>query len=142
MIVLKHARRELGIQSEHCEDIRRGLTELVRREAAHVHHQLDYTRLDRLVKSFAHPDTNATGFFTFDPPMSGKWLELLKEIAPGIARAAIMFNPNTWTLRDYSLAVRSAVIAFNVAGASGAFSACPTGLQDRRGSEASSRHTD
>jgi len=69
---------------------------------------------NNFVKSFAHPDTNATGFFTFDPPMSGKWLELLKEIAPGIARAAIMFNPNTWTLRDYSLAFRSAAMAFNV----------------------------
>ena len=71
---------------------------------------------NNFVKSFSHPDTNATGFFTFDPSMSGKWLELLKEITPGIARAAIMFNPNTWigTLRDYSLAFRSSAMAFNV----------------------------
>ena len=69
---------------------------------------------NNFVKSFAHPDTNATGFFTFDPPMSSKWLELLKEIAPGTARAAIMFNPDTWTLSGYSLAFRSAAMAFNV----------------------------
>jgi putative ABC transport system substrate-binding protein len=36
-----------------------------------------------------------TGFTNFEPTMEGKWLELLSEIAPGLKRAAIMFNPVT-----------------------------------------------
>ena len=36
-----------------------------------------------------------TGFANFEPTMEGKWLELLSEIAPGLKRAAIMFNPVT-----------------------------------------------
>ena len=36
-----------------------------------------------------------TGFTDFDPTMGSKWLELLKEIAPGIARVAVIFNPKT-----------------------------------------------
>jgi putative ABC transport system substrate-binding protein len=36
---------------------------------------------------------NATGFTNFEPSIMGKWLELLKEIAPGIVRVAVMFNP-------------------------------------------------
>jgi putative ABC transport system substrate-binding protein len=47
-------------------------------------------RLDR-------PSGNITGFGTFEPSMGGKWLELLSEIAPGLKRAAIMFNPDTAT---------------------------------------------
>jgi putative ABC transport system substrate-binding protein len=38
---------------------------------------------------------NVTGFAAFDAPLGGKWLELLSEIAPGLKRAAIMFNPDT-----------------------------------------------
>jgi len=45
-------------------------------------------RLDR-------PSGNITGFATFEASMGGKWLELLSEIAPGLKRAAIMFNPET-----------------------------------------------
>ena len=36
-----------------------------------------------------------TGFAGFEPSLGGKWLELLSEIAPGLKRAAIMFNPDT-----------------------------------------------
>jgi putative ABC transport system substrate-binding protein len=42
-------------------------------------------RLDR-------PGGNVTGFAAFEPSLGGKWLELLSEIAPGLKRAAIMFN--------------------------------------------------
>jgi putative ABC transport system substrate-binding protein len=42
-------------------------------------------RLDR-------PSGNITGFGTLEPSMGGKWLELLSEIAPGLKRAAIMFQ--------------------------------------------------
>jgi ABC-type uncharacterized transport system substrate-binding protein len=48
-----------------------------------------------LVQSWARPGGNITGFANFEPSMVGKWLEVLKEAAPGIARAAILFNPNT-----------------------------------------------
>jgi putative tryptophan/tyrosine transport system substrate-binding protein len=38
---------------------------------------------------------NITGFALYETPLAGKWLELLLEIAPGLGRAAIMFNPDT-----------------------------------------------
>ena len=40
------------------------------------------------VNSLAHPGSNATGFITFEYGLSGKWLELLREIAPSVTRAA------------------------------------------------------
>jgi putative ABC transport system substrate-binding protein len=43
-----------------------------------------------LVDSLARPGGNATGFLTFEYSLSGKWLELLKQIAPGVTRAAIL----------------------------------------------------
>ena len=43
-----------------------------------------------LVESLARPGGNATGFMSFDVSVSAKWLELLKEIAPGVKRAAII----------------------------------------------------
>jgi putative ABC transport system substrate-binding protein len=46
-----------------------------------------------LVDSLARPGGNATGFMTAEYSMSGKWLELLKEIAPRVTRAAILRNP-------------------------------------------------
>jgi putative ABC transport system substrate-binding protein len=45
--------------------------------------------------SLAHPGGNITGFTAVDPAMGGKWLELLKEIAPRTVRAALLFNPST-----------------------------------------------
>jgi putative ABC transport system substrate-binding protein len=47
-------------------------------------------RLDR-------PSGNITGFANYEATLGGKWLELLSEIAPGLKRAAIMFNPDTAT---------------------------------------------
>ena len=43
-----------------------------------------------LVESLARPGGNATGFMSFEVGVSAKWLELLKEIAPGIKRAAVL----------------------------------------------------
>jgi putative ABC transport system substrate-binding protein len=48
------------------------------------------------VESLARPGGNATGFMVFEYSLCGKWLELLKEMAPGVTRAAI--------LRDTSIA--------------------------------------
>jgi putative ABC transport system substrate-binding protein len=45
------------------------------------------------VASLSRPGGNATGFTTFEYGMSGKWLELLKEIAPGVTRAAVLRDP-------------------------------------------------
>jgi putative ABC transport system substrate-binding protein len=47
------------------------------------------------VASLARPGGYATGFTQFEFGMSGKWLELLKEIAPGITRVAVIRNPMT-----------------------------------------------
>jgi putative ABC transport system substrate-binding protein len=51
-------------------------------------------RLDR-------PSGNITGFADFEATLGGKWLELLSEIAPGLKRAAIMFNPDTAPASTY-----------------------------------------
>jgi putative ABC transport system substrate-binding protein len=45
------------------------------------------------VDSLARPGGNATGFTQFEYSTSGKWLELLKEIAPGVTRAAVVRDP-------------------------------------------------
>ena len=45
------------------------------------------------VASLARPGGNATGFTIFEYGMSGKWLELLKEIAPRVTRAAVLRDP-------------------------------------------------
>jgi putative ABC transport system substrate-binding protein len=48
-----------------------------------------------LVASFSRPAGNVTGFTNVEPTMGGKWLEVLKEIAPRVARVASLFNPAT-----------------------------------------------
>jgi len=47
------------------------------------------------VESMAQPGGNATGFMQFEYSLSGKWLELLKEIAPGVTRMAVLRDPAT-----------------------------------------------
>jgi putative tryptophan/tyrosine transport system substrate-binding protein len=47
------------------------------------------------VDSLARPGGNATGFLAFEYSLSGKWLELLKEIAPGMTRVAVLRNAAT-----------------------------------------------
>src|SRR6516162_601378 len=47
------------------------------------------------VASLSRPGGNLTGFIHMEASLGGKWLELLTEIAPGVKRATIMFNPNT-----------------------------------------------
>jgi len=47
------------------------------------------------VSSLAHPGGNITGFAFIGFQMVGKWLEMLKEAAPGVSRAILMFNPDT-----------------------------------------------
>jgi ABC-type uncharacterized transport system substrate-binding protein len=47
------------------------------------------------VASFPQPGGNVTGFMNMEPTMAGKWIEMLKEIAPPVARVALLFNPAT-----------------------------------------------
>jgi len=47
------------------------------------------------VTSLGRPGGNVTGFALYEPGIGGKWLELLKQIAPGVKRVALLFNPAT-----------------------------------------------
>ena len=47
------------------------------------------------VASLARPGGNITGFSNFEPLMGSKWLEALKQVAPDVARAAVLFHPET-----------------------------------------------
>jgi putative ABC transport system substrate-binding protein len=47
------------------------------------------------VASLSRPGGNITGFTFIDFPLIGKWLEMIKEIAPGVRHVALMFNPDT-----------------------------------------------
>jgi putative tryptophan/tyrosine transport system substrate-binding protein len=47
-----------------------------------------------LVRNVARPEGNITGFANIFPTLGGKWLELLKEVAPRVTRAAILFHPD------------------------------------------------
>jgi putative ABC transport system substrate-binding protein len=65
-------------------------------------------RLDR-------PSGNVTGFATNEATLGGKWLELLSEIAPGLKRAAIMFNPDTAPVSSYLPSFETAAQSLKVA---------------------------
>src|SRR5205809_4250335 len=65
-----------------------------------------------IVDSMAHPGGNITGFSFLEYSMVGKSLEMLKQIAPGVARVAIMFNPDTYPyyaihLRSFEMVART-----------------------------------
>ena len=55
------------------------------------------------VASLARPGGNITGFVNVEASIAGKWLGLLKEIAPGIKRVGLMYNPMTATYFEYYL---------------------------------------
>ena len=58
-------------------------------------------RLDR-------PSGDITGFVTYEATLGGKWLKLLSEIALGLRRAAIMFNPDTFLVSTYMPSIETA----------------------------------
>ena len=47
------------------------------------------------VESMSRPGGNLTGFIFFEPPLVGKWFELLKQVASGVAQTSLLFNPGT-----------------------------------------------
>ena len=55
----------------------------------------------RFVSSLARPGGNMTGFINIESSLGGKWIELLKEVAPGITRAGLLFNPETAPHAEY-----------------------------------------
>src|SRR5262249_42089494 len=48
------------------------------------------------IKSLSHPDQTMTGFTGLEYAIVGKWLELLKAIAPRVTRIGFMFHPDAW----------------------------------------------
>jgi putative ABC transport system substrate-binding protein len=67
-----------------------------------------------LVARLDRPSGNITGFGGFEPSLGGKWLELLSEIAPGLKRAAIMFNPGTSPASAYMSSLETAARSLKV----------------------------
>ena len=60
------------------------------------------------VQSLARPGGSITGFSAYDPPVMGKWLQLLKEVAPKVTRVAVIFNPDTTASRLFNSAIEAA----------------------------------
>jgi putative tryptophan/tyrosine transport system substrate-binding protein len=56
-----------------------------------------------LVANFLQPGGNVTGFISLESTIAGKWLELLKQITPSLARVAFLFNPATASFAEYYL---------------------------------------
>jgi putative ABC transport system substrate-binding protein len=67
------------------------------------------------VAKLNQPGGNITGFALYEASLGGKWLELLSEIAPGLKRAAIMFNPDTITASAYMPSLETAARSLKVA---------------------------
>jgi putative tryptophan/tyrosine transport system substrate-binding protein len=79
-----------------------------------------------LIQSMAHPGGNATGFVQFEYTLSGKWLELLKEIAPSVKRTAVLRDPELTAgigqfavIQSVAPALRMEVTAINMRDAGG-----------------------
>jgi putative tryptophan/tyrosine transport system substrate-binding protein len=53
------------------------------------------------VASLSHPGGNATGFINIESSMGGKWVQLLKEVAPDVTRVTLLFDPATGPQVDY-----------------------------------------
>jgi putative ABC transport system substrate-binding protein len=67
-----------------------------------------------IVPRLNQPGGNITGFGRSEASMGGKWLELLSEIAPGLKRAAIMFNPDTSPASAYMPSLETAARSLKV----------------------------
>jgi putative tryptophan/tyrosine transport system substrate-binding protein len=66
------------------------------------------------VDSLAHPGGNTTGFTNFEYGLSGKWLELLKEIAPSMTRVAVLRDPTSPAETGMFAAIQSVASSFRV----------------------------
>ena len=76
---------------------------------------------ERFAASLARPGGNVTGFTNVEPTMAGKWLELLREIAPQVGRVGVLYNPNVavgggaFFLRAIESAAPSFALSFEIA---------------------------
>ncbi|MGY8663147.1 ABC transporter substrate-binding protein [Bradyrhizobium sp. UFLA05-109] len=78
------------------------------------------------VTNVGRPGGNVTGFALYEPSMGGKWLELLKRIAPGVTRVALLFNPTTSVpIKFYMASIQAAASSFTLQA-----SAAPVHAQD------------
>jgi len=67
------------------------------------------------VTNLGRPGGNVTGFALYEPSMGGKWLELLKRIAPGVTRVALLFNPATTVpVKFYMSSIEAAASSFAI----------------------------
>jgi ABC-type uncharacterized transport system substrate-binding protein len=76
-----------------------------------------------IVPNLAHPGGNVTGFTHFELTIVGKWLQALKDVAPGIARAAIIFDPDNPASTIWLRAIETVAPSFGV-------QLTPTGVRD------------
>ena len=67
------------------------------------------------VTDVAHPGGNITGFHSFEPAIGGKWLEVLKQIAPAVRRAAVVHDPRIAANVSFFRAAESASSSLGVA---------------------------
>jgi putative ABC transport system substrate-binding protein len=68
-----------------------------------------------LVARLNQPGGNITGFANYQASLGGKWLDLLSEIAPGLKRTAIMFNPDTAPVSSFIPSFETAARSLKVA---------------------------
>ena len=81
----------------------------------------------RFVASLAHPGGNITGFTSNHSALGGKWVELLKEIAPRTVRVALLFNPATSPfVQAYMPSIKAAASPFAIQ-----VSAAPVSAKDK-----------
>jgi len=66
------------------------------------------------VTSLAHPGGNATGFMVFEPSVSGKWPELLKQLAQGVTRVAVLRDPANPTATEHFGVIRASAVALGL----------------------------
>jgi hypothetical protein len=92
-----------GARIPRADQLTGDLAELTQRNGLEVRHASFQYDMDKLIRglksgfvaSFARPGGNVTGFTNLEPTMTGKWLDLLKEIAPRVDHVAYLFNPGT-----------------------------------------------
>jgi putative ABC transport system substrate-binding protein len=66
------------------------------------------------VSNLARPGGNITGFHSFEPAIGGKWLEVLKQVAPGVRRVAVVHHPNIAANVAFLRAAEAASSTFGV----------------------------
>jgi putative tryptophan/tyrosine transport system substrate-binding protein len=67
-----------------------------------------------LIASLARPGGNITGFSNFEPAMTGKWLQLLKEIAPGVIRVVAMFDRSNPSNAEFARTAENLAPSFHL----------------------------